>query len=318
MVLRQSTPSRRLLLLGALALPLTACARRDGQAAGSSPTTPASPSASSGRVDRATVTAHFSALERKYDARLGVYAMTTGSDSGAGAGRTVAYRAGERFAFCSTFKALAAAAVLHHHPLSHLDTVIPIRRADVDSISPITEQHIGGSMTIRQLCDAAIRYSDGTAGNLLMRDIGGPDRLTGYLRGLGDTVSRMDQYEPALNRDRPGDLRNTTTPRALAADYRAIVLGGALPTDKRALLKEWLRRSTTGALAVRAGVPRGWTVADKTGHGDYGRSNDVAIAWPPHGAPLVIAVMSDRHGYDAKPGQAIIADATRYVVDMLR
>lgn len=167
-------------------------------------------------------------------------------------------------------------------------------------------------MTIRQLCDAALRYSDGTAGNLLMRDIGGPAQLTAYLRGLGDTISRMDNYEPELNRDPPHDPRDTTTPQAIATDYHKLVLGDALSTDKRALLTDWLQRNTTGAHRIRAGLPPGWTVADKTGTGDYGRANDIAIVWPLTGAPLVVAIMSDRSGYNTPPEDSLIAEtATR-------
>lgn len=300
MVSRRTGIARRSLLTGALTLPLAACTAPATTRA-PSPTTRADPSAR-----------YFGALERKYGARLGVYAVATGS------GASVSYRADERFAFCSTFKTLAAAAVLAGHPLSHLDTMVRYTKADVDSISPITQQHIGTGMTIRQLCDAAIRYSDGTAGNLLMRDIGGPAGLTAYLRGLGDATSRMDRYEPDLNRDAPGDPRDTTTPRAVAADYRRLVLGTALTPDRRSLIVDWLRRGTTGAQAIRAGVPAGWTVADKTGHGDYGRANDVAVAWPPGGQPLVIAILSDRTGYDTPPQYPIVADAARYAVSILR
>jgi beta-lactamase class A len=207
--------------------------------------------------------------------------------------------------------------VLDQHPLSHLDTVVPIMKADVNSISPDTRAHIGQGMTIRQLCDAAIRDSDGTAGNLLMRDIGGPARLTAYLRGLGDTVSRMDSYEPELNRDAPGDPRDTTTPQAIAADYQRIVLGSVLPPDKRSLILDWLRRSTTGSNTIRAGVPAGWTVAHKTGNGDYGRENDIGIVWPPHGKPLILAILSDRAGYDTPPQYALIAEATAYLAQVL-
>jgi beta-lactamase class A len=242
-----------------------------------------------------------------------VYALATGT------GATVAYRADDPFAFCSTFKTLAAAAVLHRYPLSHLDKRVTYTKADVNSISPITKDHIATGMTIRQLCDAAIRYSDGTAGNLLMRDIGGPAQLTAYMRELGDTISRMDQYEPELNRDRPQDPRDTTTPRAIAADYHKLVLGDALTTDKRALLKDWLQRNATsvGAKRIRAGLPRGWPVADKTGTGNYGRANDIAIIWPPHTAPLVVAVMTDRPGYNTSPKDSLIAEVTTQIVSDL-
>jgi beta-lactamase class A len=295
-------PSRRALLVAAALLPLAGCGRSV-----SAPPSPVPSRRSAGPPDLS----RFVALERKHRSRLGVYALATGT------GATVAYRADQRFAFCSTFKTLAAAAVLHRNPLSHLDKRIAFTRADVDSISPITEKHIASGMTVRQLCDAAIRYSDGTAGNLLMRDIGGPARLTAYLRELGDTVSRMDDYEPELNRMRPKDPRDTTTPRAIAADYQKLVLGDALTADKRALLKDWLSRTLTGAERIRAGLPKGWLVADKTGTGDYGRANDIAIVWPPHTAPLVVAIMSDRSGYSAPAEDALVAEATRQVVSYL-
>ncbi|KZM75698.1 class A beta-lactamase [Nocardia terpenica] len=243
-------------------------------------------------------------LERRYGARLGVFAVATGT------GATLAYRADDRFAMCSTFKGLAAAAVLSRNPLSHLDTRVSFTRDEIRSISPVTERHVDTGMTIGQLCDAAIRYSDGTAGNLLLDDIGGPAALTAYLRTLGDPWSPMDNYEPELNRDAPGDERDTSTPRALATDYRTLVLGTALSPEKRGLLTDWLLRSTTGTGRIRGAVPGSWQVAHKTGTGDYGRANDVAIIYPPSTPPLVLAIMSDiSNDYNAQPSDQLIAEA---------
>ncbi|QWF79374.1 class A beta-lactamase [Amycolatopsis sp. CA-230715] len=296
--------SRRVALSGALALALPGCA---GPPAGApAPVAPPRPSAG---IDENAVRERLAALERKYEARLGVHATGSGVSAG--------YRQDERFALCSTFKTVAAAAVLRAHPLSYLDTVVRYTRAEVNSISPITQQHIGTGMTVRDLCDAAIRYSDGTAGNLLMRDIGGPAGLTSYFRGLGDTASRMDQYEPYLNRTPPGDPRDTSTPRAIAGAYQRIVLGDALPPEARALVTDWLRRSTTGANTIRAGVPGTWGVANKTGHGDYGRANDVAVLWPPRREPCVLAIMTDRAGYEAEARYPLLADAAKCVAEVL-
>lgn len=295
--------SRRTLLGATLFLSLTGCTRAINPAA-SSPLSP-------GLSTTPTPDTHFTALESKHDSRLGVYALATGT------GRAIAYRADKRFAFCSTFKTLAAAAVLYRNPLSHLDKLVTFSKAEVNSISPITKDHVATGMTIRQLCDAAIRYSDGTAGNLLMRDIGGPAQLTAYLRGLGDPMSRMDQFEPCLNRGVPGDPRDTTTPRAIAADYQKLVLGDALPAQKSTLLKDWLLRCTTGENRIPAGLPKGWTLAHKTGTGDYGRANDIAIVWPPNAAPLIVAIMCDRSGYNAQISEPLIAEATAYVASAL-
>jgi beta-lactamase class A len=256
---------------------------------------------------------HLAALERSHNARLGLYALDTRSNA------SLAYRADERFALCSTFKTLAAAAVLTRHLLSYLNTVVTYTRADVNSISPVTEQHIRTGMAIGQLCEAAVSHSDGTAGNLLMRDVGGPAQLTAYLRGLGDTVTRMDQYEPELNLNPPGDPRDTTAPRAIATTFQRILLGDALTEDKRALVTGWMRAATP-LPRIRAGVPGGWTVADKTGTGDYGRANDIGILWPPGRAPIILALMSDsaiNKGAAFTSQNALLVDATRYVCSVL-
>lgn len=285
-------------------MPLAACAHRpnDGHPAAATPAPPAP-----------DLSGRFEPLERQYDARLGVY-VPAASPSAA-----IAYRADERFAFCSTFKAPLVAAVLHQYPLTHLDKVITYSSDDIRSTSPVTQQHVQGGMTIGQLCDAAIRYSDGTAANLLLADIGGPAAFTEYLRSLGDQVSRLDQEEPELNRDAPSDERDTTTPHAIALVFQQLVLGDALAPDKRAMLIDWMARSTTGAKRIRAGFPADWKVIDKTGTGDYGRANDVAVVWSPTGVPHVVAIMSDRAagGYDALPNEALIADAAKYIADVL-
>lgn len=305
-------PSRRMVLGAALLVPLAGCA---SEAAGARPSPgrsspPVPPSATPPRhIDAPKALA---ALEREHDARLGVYALATGT------GDLVTHRADERFAFCSTFKPLAVAALLHRGPASVLDERIAVTAEDIDSIAPITQERVGSRMTVRELCDAAIRYSDGVAADLLVRELGGPGALTAYLRRLGDRVSRMDSYEPELNGNGPKDERDTTTPRAIAADYRALVLGNALAVKQRALLLDWLERSTTGAERIRAGLPKGWRrLAHKTGTGNYGRANDIGIAWPGQGPPLLIAIMTDRDGYDAAPRERLIAEAAAYVARTL-
>lgn len=299
--------SRRALLGAATLLAVPGCAGRETSSAPAPEPVPARPPNAAPERQHPQL----AALERRYGARLGVYAVAIGT------GATVAHRADERFAFCSTFKALAAAAVLAGNPLSHLDTRVRYTEADLMKHAPITRRRLAKGMTIRQLCDAAIRYSDGTAGNLLLRDLGGPARLTGYLRGLGDPVTRMDRVEPAITIAIPGDPRDTTSPRAIGTDYRRLVLDDALPADQRAILRDLLERNTTGGRRIRAGLPRGWTVADKTGTGDYGTLNDIALVWPSGSAPLVISIMSSKPGKDARYDEALIARAAAYVAATL-
>ncbi|WP_217897224.1 class A beta-lactamase [Geodermatophilus saharensis] len=259
------------------------------------------------------VAARLAALEEEYGARLGVHAVDTGS------GRTIAHRADERFAYASTVKALAAGALLARTSPVDLQRGVPISRADLaPAHSPVTEAAVGGSLTLEQLCDAAVRFSDNTALNLLLRELGGPAGLDAALERVGDDVTEVSRTEPALNTAVPGDPRDTTTPRALATTLRAYAVDGAgVAVEDRLLLADWLRRNTTGDTLVRAGVPGDWEVGDKTGTGAYGTRNDVAVLTPPGRAPIVLAVMSSRGERDAGHDDALIAAAAGVVADAL-
>ncbi|MFG2647843.1 class A beta-lactamase [Streptomyces sp. NPDC048436] len=309
--IRTTAASRRAALAtlaGLAALPLSGCTAATPDA--DSPTSPAPKPPTSTPADPRTKRA-FAKLERKFDARLGVYAVDTGS------GETVAHRPDERFAYASTCKALLAGAVLDKHSLRQLDRLVRYGRDELIPNSPITEKHVATGLTLRELCDAAVRYSDNAAANLLFRELGGPGGLQDALRGLGDRVTRCDRYEVALSDGTPGDRRDTSTPRALATDLRAYVLGDALPTGKRAVLTDWLKRNTTGDETIRAGAPDSWQIGDKTGTGGYGTRNDIAIAWPPGGAPIALAVLSRRDTKDAKRDDALIAQAAEVAFGVL-
>ncbi|MEV8624455.1 class A beta-lactamase [Streptomyces sp. NPDC051079] len=304
----------RRLALGAVAvlavLPLTACGHA-GPPAGAPADARASLTPPPARPTAAPA-AEFTRLERAYGARLGVYAVDTGS------GREVVHNDTERFAYASTFKAPAAAAVLRAYPPSGMEKVIRYTREDLVDHSPVTEKHVGTGMTLRALCDAAVRHSDNTAANLLLDALGGPKGLAAALREVGDTTTLVERREPELNQWAPGTTRDTTTPRAFAGALRAFVLGDALGKDERAQLTTWLRTNTTGDELIRAGVPKGWTVGDKTGGGgDYGVRNDIAVVWPPDAAPIVVAIMSNRGTKDADYDDKLIAQAASVVVGAL-
>jgi beta-lactamase class A len=215
---------------------------------------------------------------------------------------------------CSTFKAFAAAAVLRDQDrCAPLDRLIAYPPADLLPNSPRTEEHTGSGMTVGELCAAAIQYSDNTAGNLLLRQIGGPAGLTRFFRSLGDPVSRLDRWEPDLNTAVPGDPRDTTTPQALGRTLERLALGDALTGADRARLVDWMKGNTTSSERFRAGLPQGWVVADKTGTGDYASAHDVGVAWTTRNTPLVLAVLSSRATADAPVDNALIADAARIV-----
>ncbi|EJQ08698.1 beta-lactamase 3 [Bacillus cereus BAG3X2-1] len=254
----------------------------------------------------------FAKLEKEYDAKLGIYALDTGTN------QIVAYHSDDRFAFASTSKSLAVGALLRKNSLEALDQRITYTHEDLSNYNPITEKHVDTGMTLKELADASVRYSDSTAHNLILKQLGGPSEFEKILREMGDTVTTSERFEPELNEVHPGETHDTSTPEAIAKTLQSFTLGTALPTEKRELLVDWMKRNTTGDKLIRAGVPKGWEVADKTGAGSYGTRNDIAIIWPPNKKPIVLAILSNHDKEDAKYDDKLIADATKVVLNTLK
>lgn len=251
-------------------------------------------------------------LEGNVGGRLGVAALDTRTGMRAG------YRADERFPMCSTFKFLAAAAVLKRvdDRKDRLDRKVEYGPADIVVYSPVTEPRLTeGGMLLGDLCEAAMILSDNTAGNLLLAALGGPAGLTAYARSLGDQTTRLDRIEPTLNEALPDDPRDTTTPAAMLANLQRLVLGDALSEASRKQLTAWLLANKTGDARLRARLPQGWRVGDKTGTGDNGTANDVGLLWPPGREPLIVsayltassAPLEQRNATLAAVGEAVAA-----------
>ena len=218
-------------------------------------------------------------------------------------GRRFSHRGAERFPMASTFKMLLVAAVLARvdRRRDRLDRAIPVRASDILHVSPVSKAHVGGTATVAELCEATIIYSDNSAANLLLPAVGGPAGLTAWLRAIGDGVTRLDRIEPLMSEAVPGDPRDTTTPDAIATTWERILLGTILIPASRALLTRWLVANTTGGTRLRAGLPKGWTIGDKTGTGGHGSVNDIAIVWPHRVAIGPVFIASFVNGGTAPP-----------------
>ncbi len=225
-------------------------------------------------------------VEHGTGGRLGVAAIDTGN------GRRIEYRAFEAFPMCSTFKLLLVGDILARVDAGkeRLDRTVLYGNHDLLDYAPVTKAHVAdGGMTVRDLCNAAIEVSDNTAANLLLSTVGGPQGLNTFLRWIGDRITQLDRTEPSLNEAAIGDPRDTTTPHAMTKDVQKLVLGSVLSRPSRDLLVSWLVASKTGVTAIRAGIPVAWRAGDKTGSGERGTRNDVAIVWPPGRGPILVA-----------------------------
>jgi beta-lactamase class A len=258
-------------------------------------------------------------IEARVGSRLGVAALDLGS------GAKLAHRADERFPMCSTFKAMAVAAVLARVDAGaeRLDRFVRYGAADLLSYAPVTRAHVGeGGLPLADLCAAAVEVSDNTAANLILASLGGPAGWTRYVRSLGDGVSRLDRIELKLNSSIPGDPRDTTTPNASLSDLRKTVLGDALKPASRRRLQDWMVACTTGETRLRAGLPPHWRVGDKTGtwsaENAFASSNDIAVVWTETQPILIACYVTGRDAVPGKLRDAAIADVGRLVAATFR
>ena len=300
------TFSRRRLLVGGVALAaVAACGRKQSY-------TP--PTLSDPAEPLPPLEDRIGLLEKRDNAVVGLYAVNLDSNV------TVAHRADDMFAMCSTFKAYLSARVLQKAQRGELTMTdaLYVDPAAVIANSPISGPKAGSSLSLNELCQAVLQRSDNTAANMLLHLIGGPPAITEFARSIGDDRTRLDRWETELNSALPGDPRDTSTPRALGGGIRAILTEEVLDKAHRKQLEDWMRGNVTSSM--RAGLPPGWTSADKTGSGDFASTNDVGIVYGPNGEHILLAIMTRTRSDNpkAEPLRQLIADVTTLALPALR
>ena len=299
----KSQISRRAILFGAAAL---MCGSGAGVAAAAGGEVKADPGVASGALSAA---ARIAALEKREGGRLGVEALDTAT------GRRLQHRSGERFGMCSTFKFLAAAAVLQRvdRGAEHLDRRIEYGESDLFEYAPVSKEHVkDGGMALVDICAAAVQWSDNTAANLMLKSLGGPEAVTAFIRSTGDKVTRLDKYEPDLNVVRPGEVHDTTTAASMVGLLSSVILGEVLSAASRTRLRGWMLDAKVGEQRLPAGLPSGWRIAHKTGTWSD-QTNDVGVVWPPDRAPIIVAALYSRAGTRQQQREDVLRDVGRIV-----
>lgn len=254
------------------------------------------------------------AYERASGGRIGLYAANVAS------GKTLSWRAGERFVMCSTFKASLAACVLARvdRGVDRLDQMIAYGEKDILAYAPVARQNLAkGRMSLGEMCQGAVELSDNTCANLLLAHIGGPAALTDFWRSTGDALSRLDHNEPELNRSPPGDPHDTTTPAAMADNLKRFILGDVLSPTSRGQLTEWMVNCKTGAKRLRGGLPNNWRIGDKTGNNGKDAAGDIAVVWPKPDTPIIVSAYTQGGRPNAAQHERVFAAIGRMVAERL-
>ena len=261
---------------------------------------------------KSSVDQQLAKLEAGFNGKIGVYAINTFNNE------VIQYRANERFPVQSTLKLIGVAALLKHNEsnINGLQEKIHYTKKDLMYWHPVTGINLANGMTLEEFGEAAVSYSDNPAMNLILKKYGGPQFATEFARSIGNKTFNVEHYEGEMNSD-PKNIQDTSTPKDMAISVQKLTLGNVLTPTLRAKLVTWLKNDTVGYKRIRAGVPGGWIVADKTGSGDYGVANDVGVMWSPACKPVVLAIYTVQNNPKAKNRDDIVASTTSIVFNEL-
>lgn len=226
-------------------------------------------------------------IEKRLDARVGVslYDVATKKE-------LWSYKGSSRFPLMSTFKTLACAKLLYdvQKKRRSLDFSVFIRSTSLLPWSPVTKNYVGKKFSLKQACQAMMVMSDNTAANIVLKKIGGPKNLTKFMRLIDDNVTRLDRFEPELGEAIKGDVRDTTTPNAMAKSLYVLFFSNLLSSSSKRQLKRWMMDNKVSDNLFRLALPKGWKIADRSGAGGYGSRGITAIVWSKTKTPMIICV----------------------------
>lgn len=272
-------------------------------------------------------------------------------------GEVWARNAVQTFPMQSVFKAPLGAAVLAEVDAKRLSLDETVTIGDMElspPLSPIAQAWPGRSTyTVRELLIAAVRDSDNTAADVLMRRIGGPGALKSWLVEKGIVGLRIDRYERELQVEAVGmpsfrpawrtpeafnaaknavpearrraawqayaeDPRDTTTASGALNFLRQLSTGQLLSPESSALLLGLMTETKTGANRLKAGLPEGASLAHKTGTSatNFGitvATNDIGIVTLKDGRKYAVVVMLADSPADLAAREAVIAEAMAIV-----
>ncbi|WP_416351067.1 class A beta-lactamase [Staphylococcus saprophyticus] len=253
-------------------------------------------------------------IENEYNTKVGIYGINTEN------GKVYEHNADERFAFASTYKAIASGILLNKVAPSELNKKVEINESEIVANSPVTEQYLGKTMSLKALIKASMLQSDNTANNKIMQELGGVNGLKHELVQLGDDVSEPQRLEPELNYFDPNNKADTTTPRAAAQTLNSILTSNEMNGSNLSLLKQTMIENKTGDTLIKAGMPNSYTVGDKSGQAlTYATRNDLAFIYPKgQDKPIILAIYSKQNQKDAKPNDKVISDSAREVIKYLK
>ncbi|KTT85762.1 BlaZ-like penicillin-hydrolyzing class A beta-lactamase [Mammaliicoccus sciuri] len=250
-------------------------------------------------------------VEDKYDANIGVYALNTATD------KEITFNEDKRFAYASTFKAVSSAMLLEKIPHNKLNKKVHVSKEDIVPYSPVLEKFINKDITIKKLIEATMLYSDNTANNMIIEELGGYKEVNKRLKSLDDKTTKPSRMEPELNNYDPKNNRDTSTPQAFGKTLNKLINDGRLSKENKTFLIDLMINNKSGDTLIKKGAPKNFKVADKSGQAiTYASRNDVAFVYPKgESKPIVLVIFTNKEGKTDKPNDKVVSETAKVVLE---
>ncbi|MDQ7131232.1 BlaZ-like penicillin-hydrolyzing class A beta-lactamase [Mammaliicoccus sciuri] len=250
-------------------------------------------------------------VEDKYDANIGVYALNTAND------KEITFNEDKRFAYASTFKAVSSAMLLEKTPHNKLNKKVHVSKEDIVPYSPVLEKFINKDISIKKLIEATMLYSDNTANNMIIDELGGYKEVNKRLKSLDDKTTKPSRMEPELNNYNPKSNRDTSTPQAFGKTLNKLIKDGRLSKENKAFLIDLMINNKSGDTLIKKGAPKNFKVADKSGQATtYASRNDVAFVYPKgESKPIVLVIFTNKESKTDKPNDKVVSEIAKVVLE---
>jgi len=233
-------------------------------------------------------------------------------------GESVTLNGDQQFPMQSVYKFPIGMAVLAQVDRGKLklDQQVRVEASDFVSDlqhSPIRDENPQGvELSLAELLKYMVSESDGTACDVLLKLVGGPEVVTQYLRDLGVNGIVVANTEKEIGQDKAVQYRNYASPNAAVVLLRALHEGQGLSESSQALLRKLMTQTPTGLQRIKGLLPDGTVVAHKTGtsrtvDGVTAATNDVGLVTLPNGRHMAIAVFVSDSGANNATREEVIA-----------
>ncbi|ARQ05750.1 class A beta-lactamase [Macrococcoides canis] len=263
----------------------------------------------SNNINSSKINEDIKVIENKYNIQAGVYVNDL-TDK-----QKLSYNEERLFPYASTFKVINSALLIEKLGMNNLDKEVKVSERDIVLYSPIIEKYKNKNVSLKMLIEAALLYSDNTANNLIIEELGGLKEVEKRLSALGINGANVNRKEVALNFYDPKKNEDTISAKNMSKVLTKMLTGDVLEYKEQIFLIDLMKKNKTGTTLIKKGMDKKFIVGDKSGQGaNYGVRNDIAVVYKKQSnKPIIVVVFTKAKNEKQKPSDTPIVEISKVI-----